>query len=271
MASSRTAVLNTLPDVPATTNASYPSYTLPSYTPALPLPPRTHIQPTKPPLPPRPGGRSTTSPTVPSRIANPFAALFGSSSNTTLNHVKPAPLPVPSSPTGSLRSLDSQAEHGVEVSAFTINKKIIRKDVAKDMNKLLRKEVKELLLVSAPSWVVERVHEFTADWYPFVKDKDKDKDKNSAAATTGGYRVAWIGETPEKTAERVQDFYLALEQDLRVLGFGNGGKGKHIDDYDPYGYENDEKRVQEKMVSESKIKDVMEVVERTVCSLFYDR
>lgn len=159
-----------------------------------------------------------------------------------------------------------QAEPVVEVAAFTIDRRLVRKDVAKEMNKALRKEVKEALGAAAlPSWVSDRVHEFTAEWYPFVRDK--------TVGSAGAYGVAWVGEAPEGAAERVQDFYLGLEQDLRVWGstFLGRGRGGYDGDGEKSARLEDEKRVRERIDSETKIKEVMDTVERTVCSVFYDR
>ncbi|KAG5339356.1 hypothetical protein C0989_004636 [Termitomyces sp. Mn162] len=275
--STRTSALSALPDLPLISpSSSYPTYAVPAHSPSLPLPLRT--PPTKPPLPPRPGNRaaSSSATTSTSRISNPFASLFGVSSST-----KSSTPAAPSSPTGSVRSLDSThlTDHVIEISAFTIDHKIVRKDIAKDMNKALRREAKSLLETGLhmPSWVGDRVHEFTAEWYPFVKEdknkslllnhrtREKEKKENGDQ-----YVVAWTEEAPENTAERVQGFYLALEQELRLseesflarLMKEHGENGESAED---------EKRVKEKIESEAKIQESMETVERTICTLFYDR
>ncbi|KAG6888143.1 hypothetical protein C0992_009515 [Termitomyces sp. T32_za158] len=272
--------LRALPDLPLISpSSSYPTFTVPAHSSCLPLPPRT--PPTKPPLPPRPGSRavSSSSTTPASRIPNPFASLFGSSSSSsTPSHAKSIAA-APSSPTGSVQSLDSthSPEHVIEISAFTIDHKIIRKDIAKDMNKALRREVKALLETGLhmPSWVGDRVHDFTAEWYPFVKEdkkkslllkrQEKEKKENSDQ-----YVVAWTEEAPENTAERIQDFYLTLEQELRLSEESFLGRLMKERTEDSECMEN-EKRIKENIESEAKIKESMEVVERTICTLFYDR
>ncbi|RDB15935.1 hypothetical protein Hypma_003597 [Hypsizygus marmoreus] len=290
--SSRPTALATLPNLPTlpTTSSTYPTFSIPSQAASLPLPPRTPSpNPVKPPLPPRPGARAVSAPstssTSTSRLANPFASLFGggSSNSLTFPKVPVAPAaPAPGSPTPSIRSLDShtQSEPVVDVSAFTIDRRIVRKDVAKDMNKALKKEVKDALGEAAlPAWVVDRVHEFTAEWYPFVRDKTPGGGRGGEKAGKEGsaFGVAWVGDSPEDTATRMQDFYLGLEQDLRVWVSSFLGRGKREREVDGEGEKNaggsveDERRVRDKIDNEAKIKEVMDAVERAICSLFYDR
>ncbi|KAG6902479.1 hypothetical protein C0995_016056 [Termitomyces sp. Mi166 len=278
--STRASALSALPDLPLISpSSSYPTYTVPAHSSSLPLPPRTPS--TKPPLPPRPGNRvaSSSSTASTSRISNPFASLFGGGSgSSTSNHPKSS-TPAPSSPSGSVRSLDSThtTDHVIEISAFTIDRKIVRKDIAKEMNKALRREVKALLETGLhmPSWVGDRVHEFTAEWYPFIKE-DKNKSLllghyvHEKEKENGEYVVAWTEEAPENTSQRVQDFYLALEQELRLSEESFLGRlmKEHAEDTEST---EDEKRVKEKVESEAKIKESMDAVERTICTLFYDR
>ncbi|KAG6884291.1 hypothetical protein C0993_012436 [Termitomyces sp. T159_Od127] len=279
--STRVSALSALPDLPLISpSSSYPAFTVPAHSSCLPLPPRT--PPTKPPLPPRPGSRavSSSSTTSSSRISNPFASLFGSGNSSTLNPAK-SNTAVPSSPTGSVQSLDSthSPDHVIEISAFTIDHKIVHKDIAKDMNKALRREVKAFLETGLhmPSWVGDRVRDFTAEWYPFVKEekkkslllsrqtREKEKKENGEQ-----YVISWTEEAPENTAERIQDFYLALEQELRLSEESFLGRLMKEHTEDSESTEN-EKRIKETIESEEKIKESMEVVERTICTLFYDR
>ncbi|KAG5642108.1 hypothetical protein DXG03_003607 [Asterophora parasitica] len=284
--SSRSLALAILPDLPVTPSSSsssisYPTFSIHSHSPALPLPPRIPSSlPNKPPLPPRPGNRvisTSSAASSTSRIANPFASLFGSGSSP-----KP-PTAVPSSPTASLLSLDSanaQPEPVLDVSAFTIERKIVRKDIAKEMNKTLRREVKEALgEAGLPGWAVDRVHEFTAEWYPFVKEKGVSssvlglREKAAKESGAGTYVVTWAEEAPDSAAARVQDFYLALEQDLRVSegSFLGRLRKDHENEEGSRNGVDDDRRVREKVDSETKIKEAMDVVERGICSLFYDR
>jgi hypothetical protein len=64
----------------------------------------------------------------------------------------------------------------VEVSAFTIDRRIVRKEIGREMNKILKAELKLALNASSPSgsismphWIVERVQDMTSTWYPFLK------------------------------------------------------------------------------------------------------
>ena len=177
-----------------------------------------------------------------------------------------------------------------EVPAFTIDRKIIHKDVSKEMNNALKAEMKAALLAApVPGWVADRTIEFTVDWFPFTAvattaphlDKKSSKDKSKV------YEVNPVEEVSEDAAERLQDFYFELEQDMRAhtpfrpkhsIPVSKEGSIKHVDrvvEKEPESDAEDEKdrqrREHEKLDSEAKIRDIMEAVERTVCSLFYDR
>lgn len=129
-----------------------------------------------------------------------------------------------------------------------------------------------------PGWVIERVHEFTVAWYPFVKPQPKKLVKGQShsetQATNNGYVVNHIETVPEDVAEALQDFYMSLEEDMRADGSLHGAsrrkerdeKESDLDDEKGRG-----RKGQEKMESETRVRDVMEAVETTICSLFYDR
>ncbi|KAH9479835.1 Vacuolar protein sorting-associated protein 9A [Psilocybe cubensis] len=274
----RASALACLPPLPVPLSdvippVPYPQYHIPHYSPALHLPPRSQAS-SKPPLPPRPAGRlgSSTTNSVPSRITNPFASLFGSKPST----------PAPSSPPSSLHSLDSTIDPNAsfEIPAFTIGRKIVRKDLAKEINKSLKNELKAGLASTAslgnipvPSWVAERVHDMTADWYPFIKSSSGSSKSNKDSSGNGhGYIVNPIEESPDDAAERLQDFYLELEQDMRAGGTPfiprrreKEGEAEAEDEKDR------EKRENDRMESETRVREVMEAVERIITSLFYDR
>ncbi|PPQ92317.1 hypothetical protein CVT25_008523 [Psilocybe cyanescens] len=282
--STRASALSLLPPLPVPLSdiippITYPQFDIPQYSSTLHLPPRSQAS-TKPPLPPRPAGRPAPSnnTSVPSRISNPFASLFGA---------KPA-TPVPSSPPSSLHSLDSaiDANASFEISAFTISRKIVRKDLAKEINKALKNELKAALAtttslgnIPVPSWVAEKVHDITAEWYPFVKKSSgslkrlgPERNSKDSNGNGNGYVVNPIEESPDDAAERLQDFYLELEQDMRAGGTPfiprrreREGEGDAEDEKDR------EKREHERMESETRVREVMEAVERTITSLFYDR
>ncbi|KIM38306.1 hypothetical protein M413DRAFT_447811 [Hebeloma cylindrosporum] len=274
----RTSALSLLPPLPTPlpniSPITYPQFEVPSYAPSLHLPPRTPVS-IKPPLPPRPSNRPAVPAvsTASSRISLPFASLFGG------NHAKPS-VPVPASPPTSVRSFDSSQDTNtpIEISAFSIDRRIIRKDIGKEINKRLKTELKTALAATSslgnipvPSWVSERVHDITADWYPFIKSSPLNR---TVGAENGGkgYVVNPIEENPDDAAERLQDFYLSLEQDMRAGGtpFISRRKEKESET-DAEDEKGREKREHDRMESETRIREVMEAVECTITSLFYDR
>lgn len=151
---SQSAALLMLPPLPFpftsnTTMNALPSFALPGFT-SLPLPPRSHSS--KPPLPPRSSSLSSTPPKPIPRISNPFASLFGK---------PPPPTSVTTSPSPSQISLPSEEVYNplnvsVDVSGFSIGKKVVRNAVGKEVSKLIREEIKSGLM-DCPTWVVERV------------------------------------------------------------------------------------------------------------------
>jgi hypothetical protein len=210
----------------------------------------------KPPLPPRPGQRVTAQ-TSSSRLSSSFASLFGKSSTPT------APTPQPPPPQ------NAEHEHAIEVAAFTIDRRIVRKDVSKSINKALKLEVKEALLSSGvPSWVIDHVHDFTVGLYPFTKSHDAQQGATSSPL----YVIEPPHETAEELAKQFQSFYAELEEDLLVgasspvtarparEGFSEADQEKAR-----------ERRPNRKPVSEQHARGILEAVERVICSLFYDR
>jgi hypothetical protein len=268
-----------LPDM---TPPDYPQFIVPSYAASLVLPPRSQSA-TKPPLPPRHNNRTNTAANnvaAPSRLTNTFAALFGGS--------KSSNPPVSASPPASLHSLDSggQDSHAapIEVSAFTIDRRIVRKEIGREMNKILKAELKVALNASSaslgnvpmPSWIVERVQDVTAAWYPFVRTPSgsplKKKLASEKETSSIGYFVNPVAENPDDAAERLQDFYLCLAQDMRVGGIiPFSSKRREKDESDGEDEQERDKREHEMMEIETRVRDVMEVVERTITTLFYDR
>jgi hypothetical protein len=133
--------------------------------------------------------------------------------------------------------------------------------------------------IPIPSWVAERIHDITADWYPFIKNPTVSLQKRLANTHDksgkdhgNGYLVNPFEESPEDAAERLQDFYLALEQDMRLGGTPFIPRSKDRDPESDVEDEKDrEKRESDRMESETRIREVMEAVERMITSLFYDR
>ncbi|KAI0072635.1 hypothetical protein K474DRAFT_1604721 [Panus rudis PR-1116 ss-1] len=301
----------------------YPTYSLPSHNPSLPLPPRpTATSPSKPPLPPRPGIRTSslnaavaTSHATTSRLSNPFASLFGRAATPPPPTASPTTPPTPlhrdvTSPTGAV---EGSPDHVIGVPAFTMTHRIIRKDVAKNLMRTLHAEIRaELGSSPAPSWVAERIEDFAtrAGLMPFVKTSSKAQSKlgsESAAANAAGGYVLGTGPSSEYgiegTGQQMQEFFIDLEEELLRRrwgprkGFGRGivhnhqnkapGQAPHTPSSatesastssDEKGDVTDDKE-KEKDVEpdtvedekEKRVREVMEVVERTLCSLFYDK
>ncbi|KAJ8694979.1 hypothetical protein PTI98_007609 [Pleurotus ostreatus] len=248
----------------------YPTFTISAQTNSVPLPPRASLS--KPPLPPRPQSRANAPASV-SRLSNPFASLFG--------HKQP-PSPNPSTaPTASQTSPTSAdaADHVCEITAFAINRKIVSKDIGREINRALRAEIKESL-AGLPTSVTDRVHEFSSDFYPLVKASKFSANKkpfkttetgspgfpgqSPAASSSSVLIINPILESPEDLSERFQDFYASVEEDLR--GGSTPFLSRKRDDQPP-----GEETVTQKIDSDAKIAEIMETVERTICSLFYDR
>ncbi|KAJ8516880.1 hypothetical protein ONZ45_g5866 [Pleurotus djamor] len=247
----------------------YPSFTISSPSSPLSLPPRASL--TKPPLPPRPGARPA--PASVSRLSNPFASLFG-------HKQPPSPNPSnPPTPTPPPTSID--ADHVSEISALAISHKVVFKDIGKEINRALRAELKESLQ-GIPASVIERVHQFSADFYPLIKASRNPSPRKAKKApqvvvegtppgaspsSSSMLVVNPIQETPEDLCERFQDFYASLEEDLR------GGSTpflsrKREDQSQSQGVP---EATPQKVDSEAKVMEIMETIERTICSLFYDR
>ena len=163
----------------------------------------------------------------------------------------------------------------VEVSAFTIDRRIIRKEVGKEINKALKAELKAALAsasalgdVSLPSWIAERVYDMTADWYPFVKSPVSTRKLGSEKdLVSQGFIVNNVEGNPDDAADRLQDFFLGLEQDMRATGSPARPKDKEQE----LAQEDEKGRDRQQLNSESRIRQIMEVVERAIMSLFYDR
>ncbi|KAF4569894.1 hypothetical protein EYR36_009696 [Pleurotus pulmonarius] len=248
----------------------YPTFTISAQTSNVPLPPRASLS--KPPLPPRPQSRANAPASV-SRLSNPFASLFG--------HKQP-PSPNPSTTTTAAQTSPTSsdaADHVCEITAFAINRKIVSKDVGREINRALRAEIKESL-AGLPTSVTDRVHEFSSDFYPLVKASKFSANKkpfkttetgspgfpgqSPAASSSSVLIINPILESPEDLSERFQDFYASVEEDLR--GGSTPFLSRKRDDQPP-----GEDVVTQKIDSDAKIAEIMETVERTICSLFYDR
>lgn len=188
--------------------------------------------------------------------------------------------------------------------AFTLSKRIVRKDVARFVLRALHADIRAGLAPSgAPSWVAERMEEFAEReaLLPFVKAaKGKSED-----GSIGGYLIGTgvsKDEGMDEVGHRFQDFYHEIEDQLvkrkwkgrRSFGRGLGFQHHHTngsisswsentdidekasiaesakEDGDETEKESDVEDRQEDEMSK-RIRDVIEAVERTLCCVFYDR
>jgi hypothetical protein len=164
---------------------------------------------------------------------------------------------------------NAEHEHAIEVAAFTIDRRIIRKDVGKAINKALKLEVKEALSSSGvPSWIIDRVHDFTVGLYPFVKSHDAKQGITPSSL----YVIEPPHETAEELARQFQAFYAELEEAL-VAGGGSPVTARPVREasLEMEQEKPRERRPNGKAVSEQHARVILEAVERVVCSLFYER
>ncbi|KAF8835944.1 hypothetical protein BDN67DRAFT_974743 [Paxillus ammoniavirescens] len=259
--SSRASLLAGLPPLCSyPPESSYPTFTLPAFSASLPLPPRG----SKPPLPPRPNARPTPS-QAPSRLSMPFASLFGQRPSTPPTITTPLP---PTTTTTAPSSTD--VEHVIEVSAFSIGTSISRKDVSKGIVSALKAEI-AVALNDQPPWIVERVQSFALPLFPFIKAPAGKKKLHDIGGSPNRilYAINTTQDKPEELADKFQDFYHAIEAELR-----NGDKPsveKSREDTDASDLQDDGRVEEEKEGQHVRIRDVLEIIETTLCTLFYDR
>lgn len=111
------------------------------------------------------------------------------------------------------------------------------------------------MLSSLPTWVVDRVQEFTQDLYPFIKARKNLKGPLDTApsGSRSTYSVNSMLQTPEEISENVQGFYAGLDADLRKKESERG----------------EEKAIE--ATNRLEVPYVMECAEKCICELFYDR
>ena len=140
------------------------------------------------------------------------------------------------------------------------------KDVSLQINKALKSEMHEALSsAGAPACLVDKVDEFSTGLYPFVKNQGPTPRRGKGLNITP-FVIDPPQETPDELSKQFQDFYAGLEADL--LSTGRTG-GSHT----PEGEEEKEKSSKKggKELSERAVREILEAVERVMCSLFYDR
>ncbi|EIW78762.1 hypothetical protein CONPUDRAFT_166692 [Coniophora puteana RWD-64-598 SS2] len=264
----RTPLLNALPPLaPLAVATSFPTFPVPAFSSALPLPPKVQ----KPPLPPRPGARSPAA--TGSRLANPFASLFGQKPSST----PPTPtVPLPgSSPSTSVSGAQPHTDdHPIPISAFSISRPIYRRDVAHSINSTLTSALASALTpaldissngkasadtddssILVPPWVLDKTLAFGAPYMPFTRAPAGKKKLQDIGASPGRtpYVVALPLET-EVEENSFQRFFTQLDDELHMRLRG-ASTDKHAD-----GEEREEE-----------VRAIVGIVERALCEVVYDR
>ncbi|KAI0718069.1 hypothetical protein C8T65DRAFT_706982 [Cerioporus squamosus] len=287
----------------------YPSFGVHGHTSSLPLPPRpTHVK--GPPLPPRPTTRPTFPPptgsTTGARLSNPFASLFGRASTssppppaspTTSTSALPAPAEPGSSPGVSTSPITSpgiaMTEHtaALDIPAYVISGRIQRNQVLGAIANALRGELEDALAgEDVPRWARERSSPLAgADGRRRVsgvvgtgagRGRGAGGSDGSTWEVAGELTDVVDGGGIEEVARRLQEFWYDLEEEVGkrweedVARHGHKGRDKDMDEKDVEKEEAVEKADQDDEEDSPKtahVNRVMEAVEKTVCSLFYDR
>lgn len=254
--STRASTLLTLPPLPifSATSPAFPQVHVHDFIASLPVPPRNSIPP-KPPLPPRPGARPSA-PQSTSRLANPFASFF--SKTATPVSAPATPSSVPEAP---------HIDHVIEVSAFTIDSALNRRNISKDLTKFVKNEIKEAL-TGCPSWVLDRTQTFSTTFVPFPKAPRRPKDGNGnqiIASDQSSLLSLVADEDPiEEVSQAFQLFYEKLEEDLKAEGSSSSFRRKD-------GRQSEDEKEKERHELDDKVRDTLEKVERALTTIFYDR
>lgn len=163
-------------------------------------------------------------------------------------------------PTISLPKDEGEERAGsVDVQVYIIQGRIIKKDVLKDISTALKAELKEAL-TGLPSWLVDKALAFTSPLHPTLPTQEKKSTRQTPSSTKGGAKEGILPDMSdqEKASESFQDFYAALEEELRDRE--EGEKNGEVTDGE-----------EAALLSEKKRAGAMERVERAVCALFYDQ
>jgi len=183
----------------------------------------------------------------------PFASLWGQRPST----------PPPPTTTTVPTSID--VDTTIDISALIIDIVLSRTDIATAINSALKAEI-AVALNDHPPWVVERVHTFAIPFLPFVrvpagKKKLQDIGGNPNRVV---YAVNAALDKPEELADKFQAFYKAVEGELRN-GHAEEGRldSSAVQDSVPVGGRQE--------ADEARIRDALETIEATLCTLLYDR
>lgn len=236
--------ISSLPPLPSILpDSGYPLYAVTAHTTSLPI----QVRPPKPPLPPRP-----TPATQPSRITMPFASLFGVKPTTT------PPTIVASLPPIQTPLMPPPDDHPILISAFSISRAVYRHDVMRDILVALKSELTSTLeAAGVPAMIIERVQSFASPLLPFVRGPAGKKKLHDIGASPSKYGTWAVNidagnDRPEELAEKFQEFYLELEGDVRIEIEKEKGEASEGE-------------------QESRVKELVEVVEGALSTLFYDR
>ncbi|EJD48228.1 hypothetical protein AURDEDRAFT_113071 [Auricularia subglabra TFB-10046 SS5] len=231
-AESSNAGLLALPPIPSTSAYQYPTNTILAYEPKLPLAPQS-AHDGKPLLPPRPSARAAASAATTgsvSRLSNPFASLFAR--------------PGTPSAGASSSAASSEPHAALEVPALAVNKKIVRKELYKEITIGITSEIKSALS-DLPAAVVSKVLAFVAPLYPSPKAPRASAVANGSPPT--GAVAPPPGSSPDIVSDALQTLYATLEHDLE----------QH-------------KTEDKQTYTDEEVRALMDRIESAICTIFYD-
>lgn len=196
-----------------------------------------------------------------------------------------------------------------QISVFVIDRPIKRKQVLKEIQRATKAQIKDTLGgqgANLPNWMVTRVADFAAvlnELYfaPHLLAEEGEANADGDSGSIRSLRLAtqsrdWTPDlsTPASTSSSFQAFFTALEEDISTYYGASGSPtsfvvpakqrqatSSSIETEKPIhsrqgslmsmeanGETDENKRAQ---MREKKIKETMDMIERVVCSLFYDR
>lgn len=170
----------------------------------------------------------------------------------------------------------------IDIAVYAISRSIDRDHVGREIEEALRGEIDSALSMvgivrkedagdglGRMEWVRERVVWFIKRMFPLVLDEGgkgainrkgqgKEKGRGRGVSKAGKYVVNVFGESMEDLGDRFQDFYRCLEEDFRAGGEeqrrGEAEGGEKMAD-----------------ITEGRLREIMEAVEKVITELFYDR
>lgn len=165
--------------------------------------------------------------------------------------------------------ISTDVDSTVDISAFVIDTVVSRVDIATGIIGALKGEI-AIALNDHPPWLVERVHVFALPYLPFVKVPAGKKKLQDIGGNPNRivYAVNGALERPEELADKFQAFYRAVEAELRSGGHAPVEERARIDGQDTSGPEESETGEE---ADDAQIREVLETVEATLCTLLYDR